>query len=151
MLFRSSAIRARIRSPRMRALYDAWGRDGAPLPTIDELMPAIEEVSDNVFLAEFVGKAQFSEMRFVTTGKNLRTSRPRFDVTLGEGGGRDIPGTVEATCRRCARLREPMYEFSTLGTGARDEPILERLFLPCSQDGKSVTHVVGMSIFNDVD
>jgi PAS domain S-box-containing protein len=147
----SSSVRARIRSPRMRGLYDAWRRDGASMPTVEDIMPTLQDLVDNVLLVEFIGSAEPAEMRFIAAGKKLRTSGPRFDVTLGEGGGRDIPGTVEATYRRCARLRQPMYEFSRLGAGDPDEPINERLFLPCSADGKKVTHVVGMSIFNDME
>ena len=145
----SSSLRARIRSPKMRALYDVWRRDGATMPAFGDIRGEIEELGENVTLVEFDGSTQPAAMRFIAVSRHLEGNGRRFDVTLGEGGGRDVPGTIEATYRRCARMRQPMYEFSTLGAGGRNEPILERLFLPCSSDGRNVTHLLSMSIFND--
>ena len=37
----------------MRALYDAWRRDGATMPSLEEMLPALKGLDDNVTLVEF--------------------------------------------------------------------------------------------------
>lgn len=145
----ANPVRARIQSSRMRAFYDAWWRENGALPSLEDLESTLRTHADYLTVVEIDATTKPAALRFLAIGKTKASGRKRFDVTLGDKSHRDIPGSIEATYRRCARLGQPMYEFSVLDASLRDQPIWERLFVPCSRDGKSVTNLVGMSIFDD--
>lgn len=144
----ASPLRARIRSARMRAFHDAWWRENPEPPPIEDLDREIRKNPSQFTIAAIDSSVVPERLRILSWASATVDPARRFDVTLGDRSGRDIPGSLEATYRRCARSREPMYEFSEPVPGSREQPLLERLFVPCSQDGKTITHVVGMSVYD---
>ncbi len=144
-------LRARIRSHSMRSFYDSWWREDGGLPSLDDIGPMLADNIDHASVVEIDLSIEPASLRIMSRGKDLPGAGKRFDVTLGDKSARDIPGSIEATYRRCARQREPMYEFSILDTGEREPLVLERLFVPCSNDGVHVTNIVGMSTYSAAD
>ena len=146
----ASPLRSRIRSKCMRALYDAWWRENGMLPSLEEIEGTTRAYADHVAIAEIDQSTEPAALKFLSIGRNIeRGLAKRFDVTLGDANLRDIPGSIEATYRRCARGRDPVYEFSIIDAGGRDPLVLERLIVPCSRDGLQVTNLVGMAINSD--
>ena len=132
----------------MRAFHDAWRRDNRALPPLDELEREISESPTQFTIAAIDASTTPERLRVLSWASATVDPARRFDVTLGDASNHDIPGSLEATFRRCARSREPMYEFSAIDPESREQPILERLFVPCSNDGQTVTHVVGISVYD---
>nr|WP_294509911.1 PAS domain-containing protein [uncultured Rhodopila sp.] len=147
----------RLRSPELLAAYLFWraARNGNRPPRLPDLdwggLPsadnaitvAVEPIGDSVrFRFERVGRALSARL-----GQDL-------DGTIAPGPD-DLPqaedevlGSLDTAYRRCIRTFKPSYEFANYDFGDGDPTTFERLLLPVSNDGATITHLVGIVLFS---
>lgn len=81
----------------------------------------------------------------------------RFGGTLvGQAVGavpdeRDILGNAGAAYRRCVTTAAPLYQAARFDLGEGDPLRLERLLLPTSDTGETVSHIVGIIYFSHME
>ena len=90
-------------------------------------------------------------MRFTLFGPALaarlgRTLEGQF--TASGYGGDDMLGALDAAYDRCVRLLLPVHQSARYDFGDDAPVFFERLVLPFSEDGLTVTHLVGVALFD---
>jgi PAS domain S-box-containing protein len=142
----------RMRSGALEKLQDAWvglQRDGR-LPRLAEMPLAASALRDNLIVAEVDHRESPPRVRFASVGKGL-TERlgPQFEGQEIELTEAEIIGTPDGAYRRCLRSAKPGYEYAHFNLGQGRSFFFERLLLPLSEDGQTITHIVGMASFED--
>ena len=141
-----SPVRRKLKGEIVCALYDAWARHRAPGGSLPQLASfdwskfaatgalTIAKIESNgvVRFAE-VGRALIGELGRALQDQDLQ--------------GED-PTSMAEVYKHCARKGEPCHEFLRFDFGD-DEPLtFERLLVPFSATGGSVTHVVGVALYD---
>jgi hypothetical protein len=101
-------------------------------------VPVDRTVDPALFRVAHVGEALAS-----------RLGRPLDGEPVGLIGA-ELPGSQEAAYRRCARTCGPCYEQARFALGDGQPVAFERLLLPFSDNGRDVTHLLGMAVFTDL-
>ncbi len=143
----------RMRSPALRKFEGVWmdlHRDGK-LPRFADMSLSQTELRDNLIVAEVDNQTTPPSLRFVSVGKAL-TERIGLrlagqDVLVTEA---EILGTEDGAYRRCIRSAKPAYEYAYFNLAQGRSFFFERLLLPLSDDGRTISHIVGMASFEDV-
>jgi PAS domain S-box-containing protein len=141
-----SPVRQKLRSDKLRAFYDAW----TALKRTDGRLPQLKSFDRDGFAAS--GALTIAEadrdttIRFREVGGAL-TGRLGSEAGLGDLESDDPDGMKEAY-RRCARGGAPCYERLRFNFGGGDLVTFERLLVPFSQCGRSVTHIAGLVVYS---
>lgn len=130
----------------LQALYDHWlalrGRTcGLPHPSAIDLgtLPETERL--------FLVAIDSARIRYLFVGKALaQLGRP--DEEGAEKPGPDVVlGSLDGDREWMRMARRPRYDWARLRLG--EEPLeLERLLLPFAENGKTVSHVLGIAVVN---
>ena len=146
----------RLRSPELLAAYLFWraARNGHRPPRLPDLdwggLPsadnaitvAVEDIGTTLrFRYERVGRALTSRLGQVLDG----TLAPAGETPDDE---HELFGSLSAAYRRCTRNGAPSYEFVNFEFGDGMPVTFERLLLPVSNDGETITHLVGIVLFS---
>ncbi len=142
----------RMRSPELETLQRVWAglhRDGRPPRLADMALGEIGR-QDNLIIASVDHETTPPGLRFVSIGKAL-TERLAL-----RGEGREIEfteaeilGAEEGAYRRCIRSAKPAYEYAYFNLREGRSFFFERLLLPLSDDGETISHIIGMASFED--
>jgi hypothetical protein len=125
--------------------------DGRSLPGLAALDPVRFGLGPHAFIVR-VESTEPLALRFLSVGTELTTrlGRPLNGASIGSAHeDQDILGELEITYRRCARLQAPIYQSARFDFGDGAPLHLERLVLPVSDDGETLTHLVGIAVFNE--
>ncbi|WP_180982411.1 PAS domain S-box protein [Methylocella silvestris] len=142
----------RIRSPALEKLQALWinlYRDGK-LPRLDDL--AIDEIEpqDHLIVADVDNAINPPAVHFVSIGKALvermGLRRECQDIEVSET---EILGSEDGAYRRCIRSARPAYEYAYFNLTQGRSFFFERLLLPLSDDGQSISRIIGMASFDD--
>lgn len=142
----------RMRSQALEKLQSAWidlHRDGS-LPRLADMPFGCGETQDNLIIAHVDHEKTPPGVRFIMIGKaltermGLRLEGPEMELTETE-----IVGAEDGPYRRCIRSGKPAYEYAYFNLGQGRSFFFERLLLPLSDDGRRITHIVGMASFED--
>jgi hypothetical protein len=149
----AGSLRARLRVKAMRQLYDCWRelRGQGSLPPLRRFDPGCLAGLEWLFTVTVDRTVEPVLFRVVHVGEALarRLARPP-DVEPVGLTGEEVPGSQEAAYRRCARTCSPCYEHARFALGDGQPVSFERLLLPFSDDGRDVTHLLGMAVFTDL-
>ena len=144
----------RLKAPALRQLYVNWHASkepGALFPRLSGIDPlrfglgphafivAVENSDPVQFRFETVGSALTRRLRRPLNGERI-DNPAEDDETLGE---------IYATYRRCARNLAPVYEAARFNFGDGAPLHLERIVLPVSENGTTITHLVGIALFTE--
>jgi hypothetical protein len=137
----------------MRRLYDRWRElhgQGA-LPSLRRFDPGARAGLEWMFTVAVDRTVEPGLFRVIHVGEALarRLGRPLDDEPVGLTGA-EVPGSQEAAYRRCVRTCGPCYEHARFALGDGQPVSFERLLLPFSNDGRTVTHLLGMAVFGNL-
>jgi CheY-like chemotaxis protein len=144
----------RLRTPSLRAAYLTWHaarRPGEALPRLANLDLARLELAEHCALVAVDRSTAEPGFRFATVGRALtdRLGHGLDGTPIGLGGeGMEVPGSLQAAYRRAARTRTPVFETAAFDFGEGPPLRFERVTLPLSEDGETVTHLVGVVLFH---
>src|SRR5687768_790672 len=146
-----SFLRARLRTDAMRDLYDRWHdlhQDG-PLHPLRRFDPGSPERHGWLFTVEVDRTVEPVTFRLLYVGAALaeQLGHPPNREPMGLTG-EEVPGSLETAYRRCASSGSPSYEHARFALGDDPPVTFEWLLLPFSEDGKTVTHLLGMAKFS---
>ena len=88
---------------------------------------------------------------YVRFGKNLDDELSRrygSELVSAKAEADEVIGTLEDTYIQCARTRAPVYERADYDFGDGRPYHFERLILPLSQNGLTITHLLGIVLFD---
>lgn len=145
-LSRAPSLAHRIRHPSLVAFYDTWSSRRAPRSLATLAAMEIEKQQDmpSIFVVEVIGLVPF-ELRRLHVGAELDHQANRaLDFGFAVAEGDLLFGGLEAAYRRCARRKEPVYEYMRFQTEAGVAVVFERLLLPCCDDTGKPSYMVGM-------
>jgi hypothetical protein len=146
-------LRARLRVKAMRQLYDRWRELQAQgsLPPLRRFDPGRLAGLEWLFTVVVDRTVEPALFRVAHVGEALasRLGRPLDGEPVGLIGA-ELPGSQEAAYRRCARTCGPCYEHARFALGDGQPVAFERLLLPFSDNGRDVTHLLGMAVFTDL-
>lgn len=144
----------RLQSPALRDLYLAWQTarlDGKLLPRPGDIDPARYGMEEHAYTLLIAG-VDPAAFRFLTVGAalNQRFGRPLSGEVIGLSDDEaEVMGDLEAAYRRCTRTLAPVYQSARFDFGDSAPLHLERLIMPLSDDGQTITHLLGVSYFNE--
>ncbi|KJB96613.1 hypothetical protein N826_32665 [Skermanella aerolata KACC 11604] len=143
-------LRDRLRNPGLRDAYDRWKalrNAGGGLPDRDLFPSDDTTMKDNSFMVEPDGTGGYRYVRF---GDALaeRLGRSLLGEQAGDDG--DDLGSAGASYRRCQETGLPSYEYARYSLADEVPLLFERLLLPLSDDGKRVTHLLGVAFFTEL-
>jgi hypothetical protein len=139
---------ARIRTRRLRDLYMGWvGRhQGGCLPATADIQLDAFGLRHNGFLVEAGPQGlryhSAGDIIVQRVGQNL-AGEPVAAVP----DAIEILGSLESAYRRCTHDRMPIYQFIRFDLGDGEPMRFERLLLPLSDDRRSITHLLGVALF----
>ena len=149
---RAAQIRARLltraRSPELVAAFDAWreARADEGLPRVAPLGQRLMPVVDHLFIARAKrGAGGPFTFQFMALGQALRAESecPAEGAELTPAH-EEIICALETAYEGATRTRLPSYESARYRLGADPPVTFERLLLPASADGLTVTHLFGV-------
>ncbi len=138
----------RLGDPRHRQFYDYWNgkRAGRSMPRRRDIDPIdIPQLLLNIMIAEVVG----SRFRFRLIGSAIveafgTNSTGKFLDEICSGGYRDfITGVYRTVCAE----KRPVFAESEFATSKGYSITARRLFLPLSEDDRSVDRIVALHLF----
>jgi hypothetical protein len=142
---------ARIRAERLRELYISWTdrHNGRYLPTTADIRLEPLDLCRNGFVVRAGIQGATVDLRYHSAGEIItqRIGRPLVGESVNAGDV-EVVGSLESAYRRCARDRMPIYQFIRIDFGDGVPMRFERLLLPLSDDGRSITHLLGVVLFD---
>ena len=141
---------ARLRDARLRALYDAWraARGGEALPAARAVNLLQWAGREHTFLARVATREPLA-VEYLRVGRALtdQLGRPLEGTLVGAAQAPALHEALDglsAPYARCVQDRCPSYDYVRWRGDDGAPVLLERLLLPCADDGAVVTHVLGM-------
>ncbi len=145
----------RLRAPALRQLYLTWQAskaDGVLLPPLRRIEPLPFGLGPHAYTVAVEGGAP-PTFRYVSVGHalNMRLGRPLQGSVVEDAPAEDeeILGELQACYRRCARNLGPVFQSARFNFGDGSPLQFERLVLPMSENGQTVTHLVGIVLFSE--
>ena len=149
-----SRVARQIRDTALLSLYQTWkaARTGPALPTLEALNLSQDSTLQQVFVAEVVDLAPFTlRTSYLGFALSAQLGRALNGTDVISSDNEDVLGALEATYRRCVRLREPSYESMRFKLEDGGKPTsFERLLLPCASADGSQHFLVGMVVFENL-
>ncbi len=144
-------LAARLRTPKLREAYQAWhrARKAGRLPSRAEFDLSALSASTDAFLVAVSATPAGPAFRYVSAGPAL-TSRLGQAVAGTLAAADDSLGSLEDGYRRCVRSGLPTYEYARYRIGDEAPVLFERLLLPLSDDGSTLTHLAGIALFVNI-
>ena len=147
---------ARIRAERLRDLYICWTdrHNGRYLPTTADIHLEPLDLWRNGFMVRADHQGETVDLRYHSAGEIItqRIGRPLVGESVNAiAGDVEVLGSLESAYRRCAKDRMPIYQFIRIDFGDGAPMRFERLLLPLSDDGRSITHLLGVALFDGND
>ncbi|HVY15315.1 MAG TPA: PAS domain S-box protein [Rhodopila sp.] len=144
----------RVRTSALRELYFAWSGAcaGDALPRPADIRPDAFDLQRNSFIVSIRPTRGGVEMRYVRAGEAIvtRLGRDLVGETVSHAPeDEEVLGSLEAAYRRCARDRQPVYQFMRFDFGDGAPTQFERLLLPLSEDGRGITQLLGVALFDE--
>jgi len=144
-------LAARLRTPALREAYQAWRRarrgGGLPTPAAFDLS-ALSEAGSS-FLVAVSNAPDEPAFRYLRVGQAL-TDRLGRALAGTAPDPDDTLGSLEDGYRRCVRTGAPTYEYARYRMASEPPVLFERLLLPLSDDGATVTHLAGVALFANI-
>ncbi len=149
----------RLRSPELLAAYLFWraARNGNRPPRLPDLDWGGLPNADNAITVAVEHTGATLRFRYERVGRAL-TSRlgELLDGTLVPGekiseNEHALLGSLAGAYQRCTRNLSPGYEYASFDFGDGLPVTFERLLLPVSNDGETITHLVGIVLFSPPD
>lgn len=144
-------LAVRFRSHTLRRMLVAWrgARHGCKLPPTGRVSVTRADID---LVAHVAVDQTHVPMTFALTKVGAELARRaetdfrwwRLDVT-----GENLEISQEGAYRRCVRSQKPTYDFARFDFGAEGRAFYERLLLPCSDDGVSVTGLMAVIAFDE--
>ena len=150
----SDRVRDRIRNADMRGAFNNWRAvlsRSERLPTPDDACGLAPRLGDNSCLIEICASGDHPTFRFVRAGGALidRLGRDFTNETFSLSD-QEFIGSLGNAYRRATR-GVAYFDYARL-PGERDRMLLfERLILPLSANGQSVTHLLSIAMFDDIE
>jgi hypothetical protein len=150
------ALLRRLRNPALLAAYLFWrtARSGNRLPRLAELDWGGLPGAEHAFTVAIEPAAETIAFRFIKIGRALlpRLGRPMENtrIVVGEepDSNDEVFGSITAAYRRCVSTSMPSYEYARFDFGDAEPVLFERLVLPASNDGETLTHLIGVALFS---
>ncbi|WP_158292360.1 PAS domain-containing protein [Paracraurococcus ruber] len=153
-------LRERLVQAELREAYVRWSAlrgsqaDHLPAPGAFPLTELSEQTAARAFLLQVLD-IEAGVFRFQYAGRSLeeRFGRPLAGLSLGGSRGEldgALGGSATALYRRCARTGVPSYDYARVSLGDGLPVLLQRVMLPLSADGVTVTHLAGVAVFEDL-
>jgi len=144
---------ARLRTPGLRELFLVWcaARQGDVPPPPGSIDPDPFGLGGNSFVVEVDGTRSPPAMRYVRIGAALTERLGRSvvgEAVAEEQGGDEVFGSLAAVYGRCARQRMPVYQSARYDFGDGAPVTCERLVLPLSADGSTITQLIGVALLD---
>ena len=142
---------ARLRRPALRELYLAWGAARAAAgealpPPGGALDPARFGLADSAFTVAVDAAGEPPGFRPFSAGPAV-AGRLEGELAATAGSeGQEVLGTLEGAYRRCLRSQAPVYQAARLDFGDGSPLHAERLLLPLSDNGQTVTCLLGIML-----
>lgn len=158
---RPPALQNRLRNPVLRDAYLRWlGAQDAggamPPPAAFDRIAEPGDAADHSFLVEVLGTSGAEGFRVLRIGSALERDAGRsltgvtFPLSTTQA---DVVallgGTLEAAYRRCVETGAAFYDYARFADGDRTM-LFERLLVPLSADGRTVTHLAGVAMTADL-
>lgn len=147
---RHDRLAERLKSECTRSLFAHWRTFAKidPVPAFETLdLGSCRELQRLSIVTVDATKVPI-EFHIAALGDSSRPPLPE-DAMRFVVSGSDQLGAREAAYRRCQRTGRPSYEFARVGTGQGPAATFERLLLPYTTNGSSVTHIVSAVAFED--
>lgn len=149
----SARLMNRLRSPILREVFTAWR-----VARADELLPRLEMArrflaphADWHFVAAVDGGSKPPSFHFCSMGRGLTglLGQP-LDGEPFDGADAGSLGSLASAYSRAAGSMLPVYDDARFGSGQEMPPSFERLIMPVSEDGQTLSHLVGVVLVNDL-
>jgi signal transduction histidine kinase/CheY-like chemotaxis protein len=143
----------RVRSPALLVALLGWRelRGSARLPGLAAIERAVPDLRESIFVAEPEGPADTPTFRLLSVGSALTRQLGRS--IDGEIPGASGDGTLDGLAiayRRASRTGLPTYEYARYALDEGPPVRFERLIVPASRDGESVSHLLGIVLFGNL-
>jgi signal transduction histidine kinase len=145
----------RLHTPALRAIYLAWHAARAPgedLPRPEAFDLGVLGLEDDRVLVAVEGDEEAPGFRFLFVGSTLTTRLGHcLDGTTLQAASDpvEIVDSTYGTYRRCVQTGGPVYEAARFDFGDGKPMRFERFMLPLSENGRTVTHLAGIALFED--
>lgn len=136
----------------LQNLYRKWlalrDRSGG-LPQPSEVDVSAQPEADTMFFAAVDPASRPPVVRYLHVGNSLaRKFGWPSKARPARRGGEEVLGSLEDCYRYAASSREPCYDWARINLG--EGPLqFERLLLPFSENGNTVSHVLGVVAFSN--
>ncbi|HIJ61707.1 MAG TPA: hypothetical protein HPQ04_03350 [Rhodospirillaceae bacterium] len=148
----STRMLARLDQPELKGCLALWRRLRGcdPLPRIDHAEALIAERKACHFVAAADCDGGSPRFRLLSVGRDLadRLGRP-LEGMFVTGPEDDVVGSLPAAYAQTGRSRLPVYDWLRHKLGDGPATRFDRLILPLSEDGHTVSHLVGIVLFTD--
>jgi hypothetical protein len=144
---------ARLTLPELKERLAQWRqlRGSDALPRIDDADALIAGQQAHHFIVAVDVDGDTPRFRLLAVGHALtdRLGRP-LEGECFVGPVVDIVGSLPAAYGQTARSRLPVYDWLRQSLGDGPPMRLDRLILPMSEDGHTISHLVGIVRFTDL-
>jgi len=144
-------LAGRIHTEALRAAYLAWRavKGGSEsLPPLAGFDANRFGLDDRMFLADVRGCRDDTTFRYLSVGRGLTTRLGRPLDGERVRAVDDALGSLTGAYLRCCRTMAPTYEFARYNLGDESPTLFERLLLPFSDDGATVSHLAGIVLLS---
>ncbi len=153
-LRRSEKVFEKIRHGELRQILSDWqaiSRRIGRLPDPKQFRLDGRPMADRSFLVSVEAGGETPVFRFLSAGAELakRAGRDLVGEVSTPSNQEMLGGMVVAYRRGLNGV--PFFDYARLALNSGRVTLFERLILPLSNDGLSVTHLLGVVIFQDID
>ena len=144
---------SRLHHPAMRAMLVNWyvnKSEGDGFPSPASLDPVDYDLDSNAFIV-VMEQSEPPLFHYLSVGKSLTDQLSKHrggELVSQEAEGDNVIGTLDGVYRRCARTAAPLFQSSDYDFGDGKPFHFERLILPASDNGQTITHLIGIVLFD---
>jgi PAS domain S-box-containing protein len=152
-LVAAEPLLSRLRNSAMRRMLVDWHTikaEGDGFPSPGSLDPANYGLDAYAFIA-VMEQSKPPLFHYLSIGKGLLDELSRHqggELVSQEAEGDTVLGTLDGAYRRCVRTAAPLFQASNYDFGDGKPFHFERLILPASDNGQTITHLIGIVLFD---